>query len=121
MKKLVTKLRELGALKVHVLVTFPPMLHPCIYGIDIPSSDELLAAQCQGNIDKIRESIGADSLNHLNEVTIRRVLAPLGPLCMACVNGRYLGTALSETAMAPDALTELRSSDLEGCASPRQA
>ena len=63
---LVKKLREAGAASIHVRIASPPIQHPCHFGIDIHSRDELIAARCRGDVDIIKEAIGADSLGYLS-------------------------------------------------------
>ena len=42
---LIRMLKEAGALEVHVRISSPPFLHPCYFGTDVPSNDQLIAAQ----------------------------------------------------------------------------
>jgi amidophosphoribosyltransferase len=90
MRRVIEQLRQQRAKEVHVLVTFPPITHPCFYGIDLSDADQLLAAQQGGDIERIRQFINADSLSYLSETAIRDSLRSLGHLCMACVNGIYI-------------------------------
>ena len=46
-RSVVRMLREAGATEVHLRISSPPWRWPCFYGIDTPSTDELLAAQPQ--------------------------------------------------------------------------
>lgn len=109
MLKVVERLWQLGAREVHVLVTFPPVTHPCYYGIDLPSAEHLLAAQHSGDVESIRRALSADSLNYLSEEAVRRVLAPLGSVCMACTNGKYVdGNPVKEARRACGWRPELR-------------
>ena len=41
--RIVGMLREAGAKEVHVRISSPPFLHPCYFGTDIPSEDQLIA------------------------------------------------------------------------------
>ena len=61
--RVVSMLREAGAKEVHVRISSPPFLHPCYFGIDIPSEDQLIAHN--RSIEEIRRIIGADSLGYL--------------------------------------------------------
>lgn len=85
---LVKMLREAGASEVHVRVSCPPYVSPCYFGIDTPSSAELVAARF--STDEIREQIGADSLGFLS---LRGTLAALAgmqvPPCVSCFTGVY--------------------------------
>lgn len=81
-------LREAGAREVHVLVASPPFLHPCYYGIDVPSASELIAAG--RTVDEVARLIGADSLHYLSlEGLCRAVGMPAEALCHACFTGEY--------------------------------
>lgn len=79
-------LREAGAKEVHVRVSAPPFLHPCYFGTDIPSEDQLLAHG--RTIEEIRERIGADSLAYLKMERLSRLAEGL-PICRACFSGEY--------------------------------
>ena len=61
---IVKMLREAGAKEVHVLISSPPVMNPCYYGIDTSSREELIAAK--KSVEQIREFIGADSLYFLS-------------------------------------------------------
>lgn len=41
---LIHMLKEAGAKEVHVRISSPPFLHPCYFGTDVPSNDQLIAA-----------------------------------------------------------------------------
>ena len=56
-KRLVALLRERGAAEVHMLITCPPVLYPCYYGIDTAERDKLIAAN--NSIEEIRQYISA--------------------------------------------------------------
>jgi amidophosphoribosyltransferase len=57
-------LREAGATEVHIRVTCPPLQWPCFYGIDMPTRQELIAADL--TVEQIRSYVGADSLGYLS-------------------------------------------------------
>lgn len=59
-KRIVTMLRDAGATEVHVCISSPPMKHPCFYGIDTSTHEELIAAR--HSVEEIRQIIGADTL-----------------------------------------------------------
>ena len=60
---IVGMLRDAGAKEVHVRISAPPFLHPCYFGTDIPSEDQLIAHN--RTVEEIRELLGADSLSYL--------------------------------------------------------
>jgi amidophosphoribosyltransferase len=81
-------LREAGAREIHMRVTFPPITHPCFFGIDMGRRWELIAAK--ETVEEIRRDIGADSLGYLStESLLRAVKQPANTLCMACFSGKY--------------------------------
>ena len=83
---IVNMLRDAGAAEVHVKVSAPPFLHPCYFGTDIPSEDQLIAHE--RSVEEIRRIIGADSLSYL-EMKRLPELAQGRPICTACFSGDY--------------------------------
>ena len=82
-------MRDSGAKKVHIRISSPPIVFPCYYGIDTPSSKELIAAQM--DIPSLCEKIGADSLTYLTcEDLVDAIGIPKDKLCTACFDGSYL-------------------------------
>ena len=87
-KTRVNSLKEAGAKEVHVLVSCPPHMHPCVYGIDFPDRTKLMAAN--HSLDDIRRYLDADSLGYLSQDgMVRATRQPANSFCMACYNGDY--------------------------------
>jgi amidophosphoribosyltransferase len=87
-KTRVNSLKEAGAREVHVMVSCPPHMHPCVYGIDFPDRSKLMAAN--QTIDQIRRFLNADSLHYLSqEGMIQATGKPGASFCMACYDGNY--------------------------------
>ena len=63
-QQIVQALREAGATEVHIRITCPPIQWPCFYGIDMPTRQELIAADL--TVEEIRAYVGADSLGYLS-------------------------------------------------------
>ncbi len=63
-KQIVRMLKEAGAKEVHFKLASPQIKHPCKYGIDTPSYEELISANMSD--EEIRQYIGADSLSFLS-------------------------------------------------------
>lgn len=84
--QIVNMLREAGAKEVHARISSPPFLHPCYFGTDVPSSDQLIAHG--RTVEEIREIIGADSLAYLKVERLKELSEGL-PICTACFNGDY--------------------------------
>ena len=85
-QRIVRLLREAGATEVHVRIASPPITHPCFYGVDTSTYDELLCAR--KSPEEVCRLVGADSLHFLS----REALLKAGgrdELCMACFTGRY--------------------------------
>lgn len=76
LKILIAALRRKGVREVHVRIGSPPMRHPCYFGIDIPSEDELVAAT--KSVEEVREYLGADSLGYLSLAGLGRALGAQG-------------------------------------------
>ena len=83
---IVNMLREAGAKEVHVKISAPPFLHPCYFGTDIPSEDQLIAHG--RTVEEIRQIIGADSLSYLSTGRLREMAGGLS-ICAACFDGNY--------------------------------
>jgi len=87
-KKLVQMLREAGVKEVHMLISSPPILYSCFYGIDTSARSELIAAQ--NELEEIRKYIGADSLHYLSlDGLFAAVKGTAKDFCTACFNGSY--------------------------------
>ena len=91
-KRIVQLLKEAGAREVHVRISAPPLIFPSFYGIDISTTEELIAAN--KTQDEICKIIGADSLGYLSEEGLIESIgldydAPYNGLCMDCFNGDY--------------------------------
>jgi len=84
----VKTLKEAGAREVHVAVSCPPHMHPCVYGIDFPDRSKLMAAN--NTVDEIRKYLNADSLHYLStEGMIAATGQAKSAFCLACYDGKY--------------------------------
>ncbi|NOY26328.1 MAG: amidophosphoribosyltransferase [Oligoflexia bacterium] len=90
MGRIVEMLRQLKPKAIHVAIFAPPVRHPCFYGIDMPTADELAAAAWPADQVEARlcAMLGADSLSYLSVQAMRRVVG--APLCDACFTGDYV-------------------------------
>jgi amidophosphoribosyltransferase len=91
-RRIVKMLREAGATEVHVRISAPPISHPCFYGIDTSTEDELIAAS--HTIEEMRQVIGADSLSFLSEEGMLQAINRPDEdenrgQCLACFTGKY--------------------------------
>ncbi len=87
-RKIVKALRDAGALEVHMRISSPPVTHPCFYGIDTDSQDQLIAAT--KSVGEIAAQIGVDSLSYLSwEGMLEETREDSNHFCSACFTGDY--------------------------------
>ncbi len=87
-RKLVQALRDAGAKEVHMRISSPPVTHPCFYGIDTDSQDQLIAAKL--SVAQIAEQLGVNSLAYLSiEGMLEMTREATGNFCTACFSGDY--------------------------------
>ncbi len=85
-KRIVKLLRDAGAKEIHMRISAPPFLHPCYYGTDIDSEENLIA--CHHSMEEIAEMIRVDSLGYLPLEKLSWLVDNEG-YCAACFNGEY--------------------------------
>jgi len=87
-RQLVAMLREAGAAEVHLRISAPPIKHPCHYGIDMSTPEELIAHG--RTVQEIADELRVDSLHYLS---LEGVYEAVGTLrashCDACFTGEY--------------------------------
>ncbi len=90
-RQLVKLIREANPKSIHLRISSPPIMHPCFYGMDFPSKNELIANQCFGDTEKIKESLGVDSLEYLTIEEMLGAVSEAGEenFCHACFSGNY--------------------------------
>ena len=86
-KSLVQMIRAAGAREVHLRLGSPPITGPCLYGIDTPTREELIAAT--HSVEEIREFLGVDSLGYLSLDGMLRAAGESTEYCHACFSGHY--------------------------------
>ena len=105
-KQIVQILRQSGARKIYLLISSPPTISPCYYGVDTPQKDQLICAN--HSIEEVRDFIGADYLGFLsleglaksindcknnagnNENIANNNLGTKTTYCQACFDGKYI-------------------------------
>jgi amidophosphoribosyltransferase len=91
-KEIVQMARDAGARKVYMASAAPPVRFPNVYGIDMPTSEELIAHG--RTIEEIRAFIGADALIYQDVDAMKRVVGALNPLVRSfeasCFDGHYI-------------------------------
>ena len=88
-KKIVRMLKNAGAKEIHFLISSPPVISPCVYGIDTPTKEELIAAN--KSINEIKEYIGVDTLYYLSLDGMVKAASneKNKGFCVACFTGNY--------------------------------
>ncbi|WP_373546776.1 amidophosphoribosyltransferase [Chamaesiphon sp.] len=87
-RKLVKALRDAGATEIHMRISSPPVTHPCFYGIDTDTQDQLIAAT--KSVAEIAEQIGVDTLAYLSwEGMLSSTGRDPDSFCSACFTGDY--------------------------------
>lgn len=92
-RKIVEMMRAAGASEVHMRISSPPSKYSCFYGIDTPSSEELLAHT--HDLDAIAKYIGVDSLAYISIDGLYKAMGKPGRVandpgyCDACFTGDY--------------------------------
>ena len=85
-KRLVDLVRRAGAKEVYFVSTCSPIRYPCYYGIDFPSTEELIATGRDES--QIAQTLNADRVIYLDQESIREAIG-LKSMCMACLDGKY--------------------------------
>jgi amidophosphoribosyltransferase len=81
-------LRRAGAKEIHLRISCPPIRHPCYYGIDFATRDELIAHN--RTVEQIRDFVEVDSLSYLSlEGMLACTKLPTRDCCTACWSGQY--------------------------------
>ena len=87
-KVIIEKMRRAGAKKVYLFVTFPRIIGPCFYGIDMSSYGQLVGAK--HSPEEIAKIIGADAVCYQShEGLVSATGQTEDQLCMACITGKY--------------------------------
>jgi amidophosphoribosyltransferase len=82
-------LRRTGAKEIHMRIACPPTKYPCFYGIDFPTTTELLAGQM--DVEGIRKFLELDSLGYLSiDGLLSSVSGAPTDYCTACWSGDYI-------------------------------
>ena len=91
-REIVQMARDAGARKVYLASAAPPVRYPNVYGIDMPTSDELVAHN--RTVEQVREVIGCDALIYQEVEGMKRAIASLNPALAgfdaSCFDGVYV-------------------------------
>jgi amidophosphoribosyltransferase len=117
-KEIVQMAREAGARKVYMASAAPPVRFPNVYGIDMPTTSELIAHD--RSIEEIRRFIGADALIYQEVAAMKKVVSDLNPRLdgfeASCFDGHYITGDISAAdldAMALQRALEYEEDDTE--------
>ena len=87
-RQIVQMLKDAGAAEVHMRISAPPIKHPCHYGIDMSTREEMIAHG--RSTDEIAAELGCDSLHYLSlDGVYEAVRGERGSHCDACFTGEY--------------------------------
>ncbi len=87
-RQIIGMLRDAGAKEVHLRISAPPIRHPCHYGVDMSTSEEMIAHG--RTVEQIAAELGADSLAYISiEGVYEAVGTPRDAHCDACFTGHY--------------------------------
>jgi amidophosphoribosyltransferase len=87
-RQIVGMLRDAGAKEIHLRISAPPIRHPCFYGVDMSTREEMIAHE--RSVEEIGRELEADSLAYLSiEGVYEAVGTPRERHCDACFTGSY--------------------------------
>ena len=105
-REIVQMAREAGARKVYLASAAPPVRYPNIYGIDMPTAEELVAHN--RTVEQIRAIIGADVLIYQDLEAMKRVIHQVNPAIegfeASCFDGCYIAGTMEPAGAAADPL-----------------
>ncbi|WNO04504.1 amidophosphoribosyltransferase [Rhodoferax mekongensis] len=91
-KEIVQMARDAGARKVYMASAAPPVRYPNVYGIDMPTSSELVAHN--RTVEEVREIIGCDALIYQDVDGMKKAIGALGKnlagFDASCFDGVYV-------------------------------
>lgn len=101
-KQIVDMVREAGAKHVYFASAAPPLINPCVYGIDMPTRHDFIANKL--NHDEICKMIGADKLYYQTYKDLAKSAHMGNPkikdFCWACMGGPYPAGKITEEVLA---------------------
>lgn len=116
-RQIVQLVRDAGAKKIYFVSYSPPVKSPCLYGIDIPTREELIASS--NSIEEICEFIQADDLVYQDiQGTFDACIAgstKVKDFCMACFDAKYKTGDIDEAVLKKNAESRLSDKESSGC------
>jgi amidophosphoribosyltransferase len=90
-RQIVAMLRDAGAREVHMRISAPPIKHPCHYGIDMSTREEMIAHN--RTTEEVAAELGCDSLHYLSLAGVYEAVGAAAggrqTHCDACFSGEY--------------------------------
>jgi amidophosphoribosyltransferase len=87
-KAKIEQIRAAGAKEIHLRISCPPIRHPCFFGVDFATRDQLIASG--RTVEQIRQFLGVDSLAYLSlEGLLGVMIRSPKHYCTACYSGDY--------------------------------
>jgi amidophosphoribosyltransferase len=87
-RQIVHMLRDAGAAEIHMRISAPPIKHPCHYGIDMSTREEMIAHG--RTTEEVAAELGCDSLHYLSlEGVYEAIRGTRATHCDACFTGEY--------------------------------
>jgi amidophosphoribosyltransferase len=87
-RQIVQMLRDAGAAEIHLRISAPPIKHPCHYGIDMSTREEMIAHG--RSTAEVAAELGCDSLHYLSLGGVYEAVgATRESHCDACFTGEY--------------------------------
>jgi amidophosphoribosyltransferase len=87
-RQIVSMLRDAGASEVHMRISAPPIRYPCHYGIDMSTSEEMVAHD--RSVEEVARELGCDSLAYLSlRGVYEAIRSTRATHCDACFTGEY--------------------------------
>jgi amidophosphoribosyltransferase len=120
-KEIVQMARDAGARKVYMASAAPPVRYPNVYGIDMPTKEELVAHN--RSAEEVRQIIGCDALIYQDVEAMKRAVSKLNPAIQnfdaSCFDGVYVTGDISSDDVKR--INENRTAEEEGDTTSRLA
>ncbi len=105
-REIVRMLKKAGAKEVHLRISSPPIRYPCHYGIDMSTSEEMIAHG--RSVEEVATELGADSLAYLSLESVYKSVGSNGEAhCDACFTAKYPLADTEQMAKGKSALEKL--------------
>jgi amidophosphoribosyltransferase len=87
LRRIIQMVRSVGAKKVYVATTCPPIRYGCFYGIDFPDPNQLVAKNRE--VSEVERELGADGIVYLTLDGLKKSINSQDNLCLGCLTGDY--------------------------------